>query len=47
MNQRRRHATQGDGKVDGDVSIQLAGFFDGGQLDPGSTETLISRGYAL
>jgi hypothetical protein len=47
INQRRRHATRGQGKVDGDVSAQLAGFFDGGQLDPGSTEILIARGYAL
>jgi hypothetical protein len=33
--------------VDGDVSLQLAGLFDGGQLDPDSTEMLLSRGYAI
>ena len=42
-----RRATAGIGQLDGDVSIQLGGYFDGGQLDPGSTEMAVSRGYAL
>jgi hypothetical protein len=47
INQKRRRATAGRGQLDGDVSIQLAAFFDGGQLDPGSTELSLSRGYAI
>lgn len=41
INQRRMKLSRGD------VGNQLAGYFDGGQLDPGSTEMGISRGYAL
>jgi hypothetical protein len=33
--------------ADGDVGDQIAGFFDGGQIDPASTETQVSRGYSL
>jgi hypothetical protein len=47
INQKRRAATVRAGQLDGNVSTQLAGFFDGGQLDPGSTEMRISRGYAI
>ena len=47
INEKRRRATVGPGHLDGDISVQLAGFFDGGQLDPGSTEMKISRGYAV
>lgn len=47
INQRRRAATKDTGMVDGNVSLQLAGFFDGGQLDPGSTEMGLSRGYEI
>jgi hypothetical protein len=32
--------------ADGDVGDQIAGFFDGGQIDPGSSETRASRGYS-
>jgi hypothetical protein len=32
--------------ADGDVGDQIAGFFDGGQIDPGSSETAVSRGYS-
>lgn len=32
--------------LDGDVGEQLAGFFDGGQVDPTSSEALLSRGYS-
>jgi len=31
----------------GDSSDQIAGFFDGGQIDPASTETAVSRGYSV
>jgi hypothetical protein len=33
--------------VDGDVGDQIAGFFDGVQIDPASTEIGVSRGYAV
>lgn len=48
INARRRLATTDASKFisDGDVGEQLAGFFDGGQIDPGSTELGISRGYS-
>ena len=32
--------------ADGDVGEQLAGFFDGGQIDPASSEASLSRGYS-
>jgi hypothetical protein len=32
--------------ADGDVGDQIAGFFDGGQINPGSSETGASRGYS-
>jgi hypothetical protein len=32
--------------ADGDVGNQIAGFFDGGQIDPASSETAVSRGYS-
>jgi hypothetical protein len=47
INLLRRTRTAKPGQLDGDVSIQLAGYFDGGQLDPASTEAGVSRGYAL
>jgi hypothetical protein len=47
INEARRRATIRPGQLDGDVGVQLAGFFDGGQLDPASTETGVTRGYAL
>ncbi|HXZ86536.1 MAG TPA: hypothetical protein VEI82_13720 [Myxococcota bacterium] len=48
LNRRRRAATADPSQfmVDGDVGVQIPGFFDGGQLDPGSTEASLSKGYA-
>lgn len=48
LNQLRRNKTKSLEKfmVDGDVGDQIAGFFDGGQVDPASSETLLSRGYS-
>jgi hypothetical protein len=48
VNARRRAASKNPERfmVDGDVGEQLAGFFDGGQVDPASSETVVSRGYA-
>jgi|SRR5580704_6361202 hypothetical protein len=48
INAARREKTEDAQKfmVDGDVSEQVAGFFDGGQLDPASTEAGLSRGYS-
>lgn len=48
LNARRRAATKNAARfmADGDVGEQLAGFFDGGQVDPASSETLVSRGYS-
>jgi hypothetical protein len=43
----RRKNTEANGKLDGDVGLQLAAYFDGGQVDPASTEIGVSRGYAL
>jgi hypothetical protein len=49
INRLRRKRTKNPKKfmVDGDVSEQVAGFFDGGQLDPASTEAGLSRGYSI
>jgi hypothetical protein len=49
LNRLRRKATENPQRfmVDGDVGEQLAGFFDGGQIDPASTETALSRGYSV
>jgi hypothetical protein len=49
INLLRRHKTADLKKfmADGDVSEQVAGFFDGGQLDPPSTEAPLSRGYSV
>jgi len=47
INKRRRLADSGPGKLDGDVGVQTAGFFDGRQIDPASTEAPLTRGYAL
>jgi hypothetical protein len=33
--------------ADGDVSEQIAGFFDGGQINPASSELALSRGYSF
>lgn len=48
INALRRRATKNPDRfmVDGDVGEQLAGFFDGNQIDPASTEALVSRGYS-
>ena len=34
-------------KSKGDVGTQIAGYFDGGQIDPASSEQLLSPGYCL
>ena len=34
-------------KTNGDVGDQVSGFFDGGQIDPASTEMPVSRGYSV
>lgn len=46
LNEKRRSLTTGPDRKDGDVGEQIAGFFDGSQIDPASTETRLSRGYA-
>jgi hypothetical protein len=46
LNQRRRDRTAAPDMLDGDVGEQLAGFFDGSQLDPGASEAPLSRGNA-
>ena len=49
LNAPRRDKTRNPAKfmADGDVGDQIAGFFDGVQIDPASTETTVSRGYAV
>jgi hypothetical protein len=49
LNALRRDKTRVPAKfmADGDVGDQIAGFFDGMQIDPASTETGVSRGYAV
>lgn len=49
LNALRRTATRDPARfmADGDVSEQIAGFFDGAQIDPASTELLLSRGYSI
>jgi hypothetical protein len=48
INALRRAATSNPDKfmVDGDVSEQVAGFFDGGKINPASSEVGLSRGYS-
>jgi hypothetical protein len=48
LNALRRDKSKDPGKfmIDGNVGDQIAGFFDGVQIDPASTETGVSRGYA-
>jgi len=48
LNKTRRDATRNDAKYmrDGDVGEQIAGFFDGNQIDPASSEQIVSRGYS-
>ncbi len=48
LNASRRDKTRDPVKfmADGDVGDQIAGFFDGGQIDPASSETAVSRGYS-
>jgi hypothetical protein len=47
LNNLRRDKSKGPDKLDGDVGEQIAGFFDGGQIDPASTEAPVSRGYSI
>ncbi|MET4277371.1 MULTISPECIES: hypothetical protein [unclassified Bradyrhizobium] len=48
LNAARRDRTKHPEKfmIDGDVGDQIAGFFDGGQIDPASTEMSVARGYS-
>jgi hypothetical protein len=48
LNRLRREATRAPENFmfDGDVAEQIAGFFDGGQIDPASAESLLSHGYS-
>lgn len=48
LNALRRSKTSNPEKfmIDGDVGDQIAGFFDGGQIDPASSEMTVSRGYS-
>lgn len=47
INSGRRKKTATPSMLGGDVGEQLAGFFDGNQIDPASSETPLSPGYAL
>ncbi len=49
LNQKRRDVSRDAAHfmVDGDVGEQIAGFFDGGQIDPASTEASLSHGYSV
>ncbi|WP_022719547.1 hypothetical protein [Rhodopseudomonas sp. B29] len=46
INELRRRSTRGPAMVDGDVGEQIAGFFDGGQIDMASAESSVSHGYS-
>jgi hypothetical protein len=48
LNAIRRSKTSNPEKymIDGDVGEQIAGFFDGGQIDPASSESAVARGYS-
>ncbi len=47
LNEKRRHATVRPEMPSGDPSEQIAGFFDGKQISPAATETVLSAGYAI
>ena len=47
INEARRKKTSQPGMLDGDVGDQIAGYFDGNQVDPSSSEGKLSRGYAV
>lgn len=47
INEARRKKTAQLGMLDGDVGDQIAGYFDGNQVDPSSSEGKLSRGYAV
>lgn len=49
LNEKRRELSRDPAKfmTDGDVGEQIAGFFDGTQINPASTETGISHGYSV
>lgn len=48
LNAVRRDKTRNPDRfmIDGELGDQIAGFFDGGQIDPASSEAAVSRGYA-
>lgn len=47
LNSARRKASVTAQMSDGDVGDQVAAYFDGTQIDPASTEAVLSRGYAV
>jgi hypothetical protein len=47
INALRRKKSAGPDMLDGDVGDQLAAFFDGNQVDPASSQSSLSRGYAV
>jgi hypothetical protein len=47
INELRRKKSAQPGMLDGDVGDQVAGYFDGNQVDPSSSEAKVSRGYAV
>lgn len=47
INEGRRAKSAQPGMLDGDVGDQVAGYFDGNQVDPSSSEAKLSRGYAV
>jgi hypothetical protein len=47
LNQRRLALTRAREMLDGDVGDQIAGYFDGRQIDPAAGQTPVVRGYAL
>lgn len=47
LNDRRRRLSRDQNMVDGNAAEQIAGFFDGGQINPASTEAGVSRGYSV
>jgi hypothetical protein len=47
INAKRRKNSETPDMKDGDVGDQLAAFFDGNQVDPASSQSKLSRGYAV
>jgi hypothetical protein len=47
INEERRKKSAKPGMLGGDVGDQVAGYFDGNQVDPSSSEAQLSPGYAV